>query len=261
MADAPPPYASYPRQNYQTSPYGRPPGVYIEAIGDAWNLVKSDLTTWVAASLIFFVVAGAMYAVTLALVVFLLLGGNMFATLPTETGEMIAYQLKSLVLSLPLVAVLHTLIAGLQVMGVRQASGQAINPGMVFQAFPRLLPILGVTVLMQIAITLGAMACIVPAFFLTGAFALAPMICVMQGKGAIESMSLSFKTLGNGSWMMFLVYFIASIAASLGVCACGFGLLVTLPLFAVTIGLHYYYFFPPQTPAYVPVADESTWGR
>ncbi len=65
MSDIPPPdqqspdFSNYPRTNAQGgSPYQRPPGVYFDSIGQAWELVKRDLATWLAAILVAGVIGG-----------------------------------------------------------------------------------------------------------------------------------------------------------------------------------------------------------
>lgn len=258
MAEIPPSYTHYPRPNYQTAPYSRPPGVYIETIGDAAKMIQADLGVWVLATIITAIIAIIVSALGFGLQVVLLYGGNFEAALGNSNQtivEALVLQLKSMTISLFPSVFTYLLFFGLSNMAVRKAQGLELAATDVLIPFRRLGPVYLTLLLCTIAWYLGWFALIVPGIYLSGALSLAPLIALNQNVGPIDAMKMSVRTLGSQAWMMFLVLLVGYIVWTVGALACLVGLLFTTPLYAAVIGLHYHYFFPPVASAYVPTPD------
>jgi hypothetical protein len=66
-------------------------------------------------------------------------------------------------------------------------------------------------------------------------------------------MKKSYEALKPHAWAMVGLLFVLGLINMVGYCACGVGMLVSLPICAVTLGLHYNYFFPPSVPEFEPM--------
>jgi uncharacterized membrane protein len=254
MSDVPPPqFANYPRPGYQGSPYGRPPGVYIDAISDAWTMVRQDLASWVGATIISGLVIVPLYVVSVYLQ--LNYGPPAITHTPdvTDLGTILQGQAASTVFSLPLTIMIYILQAGMMHMGVAQASGEALSPGMVLAGFRRFGSLVGANFLYLLLVYIGLALCLVPGIYLMGALAFTSLMVIEQEVGPVEAIKRSFTVLKSHAWMMFLLLFVAGIVLGLGAFACLVGLLVTIPIYSAAIGLTYTYFFP-RMPAAAPVA-------
>lgn len=257
MAEIPPSYTHYPRPNYQTAPYSRPPGVYIETIGDAVKMVQADLGVWVLATILGGIAGVFIYALLFGLQFMVVYGGNFDSMARPETsiGAMLLVQLESMLVTLPPAALLYMLFFGLANMAVRKAQGHTLAATDIFLPFKRFGSVYLTLLLSTILWYAGFFALIVPGIFLTGALSLAPLIAQNQGVGPIEAIRRSVQTLGGQAWMMFLVLLVGYMVWSVGFIACLVGALISTPIYAAVVGLHYHYFFPPEGTAYVPTAD------
>jgi hypothetical protein len=237
MSQVPPSYAEYPRPS---QPFGRGPGVYVDAISEAWTLVRKDLGNWIAGTLLFIVLAYAMI-IPIALIT---------APLSPKTPGAPDYAQRSLlafavqtVLNIIPMGIMNMLMAGLIGMGVRQARGEYINVGMIFEPFRRFLPNLGTGILVQLAFILSLAACIIPAFFVIPVLFLAPTVAYLKEVSPGDAISMTFNACKR-HWMgLFGLLFITGLIAGLGVCACGIGLLFTYPIYFVVLAIHYRAFF------------------
>lgn len=243
MSDTPPPqFAQYPRPSYQQTPFGRPPGVYIDAIGDAWKLVRSDLASWIGATMLSGVVAAPFYF--LAIWASLTYAPNA-GVLPTEDfGGFLTANLSQLAFNLPFSLMAYVLGAGMANMAVRQVYGEPISPTTVFLAFRRFPSLVGTNLLFMILMYAGFLLCIVPGLYLMGALAFAQLIAMNRNQGPVEAIRESYQTLKGHAWMMMLLLIISGIVSGIGAIACGVGLLVTIPIYHAVVGLHYTYFYP-----------------
>ena len=258
MSEEPPPqYTNYPRASHQTSPFGRPPGVHIESLTDAWTLVRNDLATWIPSAMIMLIASIFIYGIAIVVQTFLFKGGDFFYQ-EKDVPEMIAYQLKSMIISLPAGALVNMLWVGMMNMGARQASGAVISIGDLFHPFRRFGAVFVTSMLVQVATTIGVLLLIVPGIYLTGAFSLATLIALNQDVTPIEAMKRSAQTLGSGAWLMFVVFLLIFILVIAGGCLCGVGVLFAMPIAAAWLGLHYFYFFPPVAPAYAPIVENPS---
>jgi len=246
--DAPPPqFANYPRPSGPggpgyPSPFWRPPGVYIEVISDAWRLVTQDLAIWICTSLVLFVLQLILnFGTNLAVY------GSITMVARSPVFNWGSYW-TALGLQLTGGMLLAVIQPGMMLMAVRKARGEQIQIGDMFAGYRRFFPVLGTLFLQGLAIVIGFVFCIVPGIFLAGAFALAPLIALDQGVDPIEAMTRSYKTVGSDAWLMFCVLLLAGLIAAVGVCACGIGYLITLPMYIASVGLSYHYLFPPAAP-------------
>ncbi len=246
----PPPYAEYPRPGEGQFPgSGRGPGVYFEAIGEAWNLVRQDLGHWIAATVVYFVVA---YGLGIPISLFT---QSMMPARPTadQMGQVFGVFALQLVLNLIPTAITTILMVGMISMGVRKARGEYINVGMVFEPFRRFGTVFGSSLLYYVVVFVSALACLLPIFYFIPVLFLMPVVAYLKGIGPVEALSLTFDRC-KGYWAGLLgLTFILGLVVGLSFCACLVGVLVGWPIYCVVMAIHYRAFFESEpVPPYVP---------
>jgi hypothetical protein len=252
----PPQYAEYPRGTAQPSgEFDRPPGVYFDAIGDAWTLVRRDIGTWISLVLVAFLLA-TIIAMPFQVIGTVLQGtGGGFNPASSGPFDVAAFSL-SMVLNLLGGAVGFPVYAGLYNAAIKQIRGEQITINDLFKGFSHFLPLAIYGLLYNLLIAIGCALCLFPGVFAIGVLSPGALLIMDRNMGPVQAISESLKTMGNQSWMLGLFVIVAGIAMSvLGTLMCCVGLLVTMPVYFVAIALHYNYFWKKepevyQTPAY-----------
>ncbi len=244
MAEIPPyngpgGYSNYPRFEYNQDPYGRPPGVYFDSIGRAWTLVQANLATWVLSMVIVF----ALYYGSIICLELFVFGGMI-----TAGSRATALPLAIFPIAIVIGCVFQILLTGLMHMGLKQARNEQIGIGDIFSAFPQSVSVVIGMFVTSLIITVGIFLCIVPGLWLSGIFAFVPLLIADKNLTPIEALQLSYDTLKPHAWSLFALVFLSGLVGSLGGCLCGIGLLFTYPIYFVTIGISYNYFFPKERP-------------
>ncbi|CAN5566143.1 hypothetical protein BH11ARM1_BH11ARM1_13430 [soil metagenome] len=262
MSDQPPPnFAQYPRpQISYGSQYLRQPGIYFEAIGDAWKIISSDLGAWVLFTLVALIVATA---ISLPLTLAGLMFQNGGSLIPSATAANdLGAQLQRQVLGLPF-GILNnglqfTVYGGVFFAALKRVRGEPLAIEGIFAGFKAVVPLAVCGVLLWLGVALGMVFLIIPGLYFGAASIFAPLLIIDKGMSPVDAMMASWKTLGSSTWMMILLVIVAYIASIVGFFACCVGLLVTWPIFFVTIALHYHYYFDqPMDQGFVPAPMEG----
>ena len=137
--EQPPPYVQYPRSNFQPSgEFDRPPGVYFDAIADAWELVKRDLGTWIAMFLLSGIV-GILIAAPFHVVSAFVPGGQWIFGQPINPGPFAFANF--------IVTIGHCLAfpayAGIYYAALKQIRGEPLEIGNVFRGFSHFVSLAG----------------------------------------------------------------------------------------------------------------------
>lgn len=256
MGQVPPPppnYANYPRPGY-TGSGDRPPGVYFETIGEAWNLMSKNLGLWVGASAV-----GAILILIAMIPYYVVAIGSTLAQLandrPTETATGLGAELFSVLLSFLGSMVSTVVMASLGKMALMALRGQTVVFSDLFLGFKRFIPIAMTGLAYSVLCTVGFLMCLVPGVFVVGALAFATLIAADQEVGPIDAIRMSYEALKKHAWMMFLLLLVLGVLMYVSAICC-VGMLFTLPLMSIVIAMHYNYFFPNlgtgQVAGYVP---------
>lgn len=234
-------FSNYPRAN---DPNIRPPGVYFEDIGRAWTLLRANLSTWVLTILVGGVlIVGISFSSSLGINV--LLFGTPFG------GGNYADPRFYLAMLLGLIPNGITGIFGgaIMVMGAKEARGEPVAFADLFGGFPYALPLFLATILQSFAIYAGFLCLIIPAIYVMGALCFTQILVIDRKMGPVEAMGASFNALKSDAWLMFLLLFVSALAAFLGYCLCLVGILFSMPIYFITLGLAYNTYFPVQRPS------------
>jgi len=129
--------------------------------------------------------------------------------------------------------------AGIVLMGVRRARGEAIRSTMVFEGFKRFASLLVVTFLVVIIITVGTLFLIIPGIYLSIVYIFAVPLVLDKGMGPWEAMELSRKTVTKRWFAYFSTLLVAGIIMMASFIPLGLGLIWTLPMFYCLLGFLY----------------------
>jgi hypothetical protein len=234
----PPPYAQYPR------PFARPPQVRIDLIGDAFQLFSKDWKIWMVATLPV-VVFGGISTVLSYVLPFIERSSDPLSISPLT---IISYLMSLISGILTWIA-----IGGMTRMAVRRIDGFAIRPSEAYQLHGNGWNYLLATIMVGLLATLGVCFFCIGVLIVGGLTLLYVPLIMLEGASAVESISRSIDLLKPHLWPAIALAFVTYLVNALG-SGVVVGTFVTLPAYAITIGLLYREFFPlfnPE-PAQVP---------
>src|SRR5262245_33341243 len=212
------------------------PGVRWEWISEAWNLFTKQWSVWVLMILALFAV------VVVGYIPMIVLGMMAGAAAGSDEGGGLILTLVSLyplLFGAILLVAMPWLMGGLYNAAFKQIRGEQIAFGDVLSGgkyFPR---ILGASLLIGIAASIGSFCLVIPGLIVGGlTFLTIPMI-VEGGKGTIDAIKASIEVTKK-DWIMFTVFALAlGFVAGIGGVACGIGALATYPLLFLGHALAY----------------------
>jgi hypothetical protein len=234
------------------------PGVRWEWIGEAWELFTRQWSVWVLMILVMYLIA---FAVCLPFI------GMIGLMMPTvEPGDVPEFPIGIFafypVIFLVVFSVLAWLMGGLYRAAFKQLRGEQIAVNDLFSGGQYWGRMLGALILIGIFASIGGIFCIIPGLIVYGMTMLTFPFIVEGGKGSIDAIKESIEVTRR-DWIMFTLFWLASyLLASLGVLACGVGVLATMPLLFLSQALAYrdcvgvagarsqMQFVPPPTPEY-----------
>ncbi len=223
----------------------RGPVISFDAISDAWNLFRADIAVWIGVSFL-------LLATHTAFTFWFLF------TLPDPaTGR----QFNPLFwLALVLFALVGTFIhGGMFRIALGQIRSGRARFGDLWSSIDSLPTLLVVTFLEVLAIGLGACFCLLPGLILMGLLIFAAPLVVDPHKrmGVMASLSTSFEVLKPQMWMAVAFALVCYLLANAGQALCGIGVLVTMPLFYLSMTVAYHdFFFSDQAP---PSLSPAAW--
>jgi uncharacterized membrane protein len=220
------------------NPYAR---VRFEAIGEAWSMVRAQMGTWVLIMLVYFVIIfGVSFAMGFVLALVGLAARHGAAGEAVSTGANLLGQAITNVVS---VCVGAYFMAGIFRAALKQLRGGTIEIGDLFTGGDVTLPMIGGTLLSQIVTIIGMFLLIIPGIIASGGLAFTIPLIADKRAGAIDALKLSWAALKGQAFAMFGFLFVSSFLCALGIFGCGVGLLVTAPIYYISIAIVYNDFF------------------
>jgi uncharacterized membrane protein len=245
---APNPYAA-PSSNLQEAPSGQVPTIaealsrgYDFNIGDllneAWQRVKGTKGIIIGGFIIFYV---ALFAATAVLG--FILGG--LASGDNIAGIIIA----QLIITVLASALAYPFLAGLNMVGIRRAADQPISFNEIFSHFGRLVPLVITAILMMVLIYVGMILLIIPGIYLSVAYMLAIPLVVERGLSPWQALETSRKAISQHWFKVFGLFLLLGLIMGLSMIPVGIGLIWTIPLFIISMGVLYRTIFGVLPPA------------
>jgi uncharacterized membrane protein len=147
-----------------------------------------------------------------------------------------------------LIAVSAFFQVGLIRLWLQVARGERPQFEVIFTGIDRFLPLLGLSLLMAIAITLGFVLFIVPGVLLALAWSMAPFYLVDRNYGPVEALEASWEAT-RGHWGSLFLLSLAAVGFSiLGVASCCIGILASSPLTMLLFATAYTRMARPAAP-------------
>lgn len=131
------------------------------------------------------------------------------------------------------------LTAGMMLIGVRRALEQRVSWKMVFAGFSKALSITVAMILQTILIVIGFALLVLPGIYLSVGYGLALPLILEKGMGPWEALEASRKAIHKKWWTVFGMYLVMLLIYMVSVVPLGLGLIWTIPMFFVLIGVLY----------------------
>lgn len=233
-------------------PQGYPPGFNpmdggshwspSDAIGFAWDRVKSDPLTIVGALAIGGILAtlpggfGTFAADSYWVAAHPGLGAE--AGILDKISDPIYLGIRGLSTLINYIAQAF-MVAGMTAFCLRVARGERYSFGDIFAGGQWFLPTLGINILVGLGVMLGLIFLIVPGVFLAIAWSLSLPAAIDRNLGATEAMSQSFRLTEGHRGSIFLLFLLLGGITLLGFCACFVGIFVATAMGQVAMAWVY----------------------
>ncbi len=167
---------------------------------------------------------------------FALQGGNLIADPNTAMGVNAGVQLITTWLS-------TIFTSGLMLIGVRRALRQRVSWKMVFSGFSKALSITVALILQTILICIGFILLVLPGIYMSVGYGLTLPLILEKGLGPWEAMEASRKAIHKKWWVVFGIYLVMGLIYLVSIIPLGLGLIWTVPMFFLVMGVLYRLFF------------------
>jgi hypothetical protein len=252
MSDAtsPNPYAA-PSSSLQQAPSGsQAPSIeqalsrgYDFAIGEllseAWQRVKGTKGIIIGGFLVFYAV---MFVVSFVL-------GGMLGIFGALSESPAAVMVGELVIGVLASALAYPFMAGINMIGIRRAADQPISFNEIFSHFGRTVPLVITAVVMMLLIYLGMFLLIIPGLYLAIAYMLAIPLVVERGLSPWQALEASRKAISQHWFKTFGLFLLLGLITMVSAIPLGIGLVWSIPLFVIAMGVLYRTIFGVLPPA------------
>lgn len=204
----------------------------ITLIKDSWSYSKG--------------VKGALWGAILVMYI-LLIGLGVAATLLSMQFLQEVDRMAAMLIDGGLQALLsflsYVFTAGIIMIAVNRIGQRPYSWKMVFSGFKRFGSMLGLVILQTIMLIIGFLLFVLPGIYLSVGYILAIPLVFIKGLSPWQALETSRKAIHTRWWTVFFALIAMSILVSLSAIPLGIGLIWTVPMFVVMIGVLYYLFF------------------
>ncbi|KSW24285.1 MULTISPECIES: hypothetical protein [unclassified Pseudomonas] len=208
-----------------------------DVLGEAWHKVKGMKGTLVVAAIIYAV------AVNLLSFVIAFVLGLLGLIHDSEPGAL------QIIVSVLAGALCYPLLAGLNMIGIRRAADQPATINELFAYFGLFVPLLVTGLAITVLTYLGLFLLVLPGIYLGVSYALAIPLVVERGLSPWQAMEASRKAIGQHWFKVFGLFLALGLIMLLSAIPLLIGLVWTLPLAFIAIGVLYRTIFGVLPPA------------
>ena len=133
--------------------------------------------------------------------------------------------------------------AGMMLIGVRRAREQRVSWKMIFAGFSKALSITVAIILQTILICIGLVLLVLPGIYLAVGYGLTLPLILDKGLGPWEALETSRKAIHKKWWTVLGAYLVMMLLYLVSAIPLGLGLIWTIPMFFVLIGVLYVHLF------------------
>lgn len=202
-----------------------------DLISEAWQRTKGTKGIIIGGFIVFYVV----------LLVASFVFGGIFSLIGLTGGEefgmaaIIAQMLVGIFAS----ALAYPFMAGINMVGIRRAADQPISFNEIFSHFGRTVPLLITAVVMMVLVYLGMILLILPGLYLSIAYMLAIPLVVERGLSPWQALEASRKAISQHWFKVFGLFLLLGLIVGLSAIPLGIGLVWTIPLMIIAMGILY----------------------
>lgn len=135
--------------------------------------------------------------------------------------------------------VTYPLGVGLSMMGIKRSVGLPINAFMVFDYYPKTIPIFLLYLLMMLLIGLGLLLLIIPGIYLAIAYSMAAPLMVEKNMRLWEALETSRKAIHKCWFGVFGLFFVIVLVLLISMIPLGIGLIWAAPFICIVMGIVY----------------------
>ena len=192
---------------------------------DIWEVIQ---TAWESTDGYKMPVAiiGAVY-----FVIYLVAMGLTAGLFGSETTGIIAQQLVGLLFA--------PMNAAFFMIGLRMANREEINTAMLFAHYDKLLPLVGLQLVVSVAVLIGLLLLVLPGIYLAYAVLFASPLMVEKGMGIVEAFETSRKAVTHHWFKFFGLWLVMGLIMFISMLPLGIGLFWTTPMMLLLLGQLY----------------------
>jgi uncharacterized membrane protein len=213
-----------------------------DAVTFAWERIKADPGTTLATIIVGAIIPGAIFGVlyVVSSIFVGLLGAASSGGVSHRHGGAVAVDaMLPVIMGINSIAFILTMIvalylgAGIVSFSLKVARGQPYQFGDLFAGGKYFLSMFAAGLLIGIAVDIGLIFLVVPGIILSLGFSVAPWVIVDRGLGPIEGMKASWELTDGHKGNIFIFNLIAFGLSLVGMCACGVGTLIVVPILCI----------------------------
>ena len=144
-----------------------------------------------------------------------------------------------IVSTLVITVLTYPFMAGLMMIGIRRAAGQPLSFNEIFSHFGRAVPLIITALVMTLLVYLGMLLLLIPGIYLSIAYMLAIPLVVERGLSPWQALEASRKAITQHWFKVFFLFLTMNIVVWISMLPLGIGLIWTIPMFIVMIGVLY----------------------
>jgi len=135
--------------------------------------------------------------------------------------------------------VTYPLGVGITMMGVKRSVGLPVNAFMVFDYYPKTIPIFLLYLLMMIMIVLGILLLVIPGIYLAIAYSMAVPLMIEKNMRLWEALETSRKAIHKCWFGVFGLYIVLGVILLVSIIPLGIGLIWSMPFLFISMGIVY----------------------
>ena len=242
MSDVTPtnPYAA-PASTLQASPASDQVPSIEEALSRGYDFSIGDLLTesWQRVKGTKGIIIGGFLVFYAALLAASFVIGGVFGLLGAINDNLGLTVLVQMIVSVLASALAYPFMAGINMVGIRRAADQPVNFNDIFSHFGRTVPLVITAIVSMLLIYLGMLLLIIPGVYLAIAYMLAIPLVVERGLTPWQAMEASRKAISQHWFKVFGLFLLLGLIGMVSAIPLGIGLVWTIPLFVIAIGVLY----------------------
>ena len=137
----------------------------------------------------------------------------------------------------------YVFVAGILLIGINRIGQKPYSWKLVFSGFERFGAMAGLFILQTIMLIIGFLLFVLPGIYLSVGYVLAIPLLFMKRLSPWQALEASRKAIHARWWTVFFAFIVMTILVSLSTIPLGLGLIWTVPMLVVMIGVLYYLFF------------------